>query len=222
MAVLMTIIWILLGLIILLIALLLVPFNFSGQAGLEETASFEGMLTWASGLLGFQATAAGGQPASVRLRLGPWSRQTHWGETKKPERRLKKFDFSWLQKAKPFLDQDVLKEVFRCLFRLERSLDLRLRFEGEIGFGDPNLTGYLAGLLAALNTGQWECNLQPNFTEEVLHFQGSVQGRVIPARMLWLTGRLLLSNPVRSIWWSQLRKFRTKNNDQQKEVLVND
>ncbi len=119
----------------------------------------------------------------------------------------------------PYLDRQVFKEVFRYLFRLERSLDLKLSFVGEIGFGDPDLTGYLAGFLAVLNAGQWECNLKTNFTETVLHFRGTVQGRVPPASLIWLTGRLLLSEPIRKIWWSQLRKTKKTKI---KEVVVND
>ncbi len=37
-----------------------------------------------------------------------------------------------------------------------------------------------------------------------------VQGRVVPAIVLWLTGRLIFSQPIRTIWWSQLRKPKTK------------
>jgi hypothetical protein len=213
------IIWTLLGLFIILAALLLVPVSFSGQAGLEETASFEAALVWAGSLVAFQAAAAGGQPLEMRLRLGRWTRRLQPGKpgqqdgNAKPDMRegaAKRFDLSWIDKVNPYLDRQVFKEVFRYLFRLERSLDLKLRFEGEIGLGDPDLTGHLADLLATLNSGQWECNLQPNFTETVLRFRGTVQGRVLPASLFWLTGRLLLSQPIRKIWWSQFRKTKTK------------
>ena len=201
-------IWILLGIFIILAALLLIPVSFSGQAGLDETASFESTLVWAVGLVTIQAS--GGQPLEVYLRLGRrcWRLQQgdQRGVLKRRGRPLKKFDLSWINTVSAYLDQNVLKEVFRYLFRLERSLDLKLSFAGEIGLGDPDLTGYLAGFLGALNTGQWECNLQPNFTETVLHFQGSLQGRVVPAIVLWLTGRLIFSQPIRTIWWSRLRK----------------
>ena len=215
--------WILLGIVILLAALLLVPFNFSAQAGLDdEIASFESLLSWAGGLIGFQVVATGGQPAVLRLRLGRWTRQLQGNAGKKQERRPGKFDLTWTRTARSYLDKQVLREVFRYLFQLERSLDLRLSFEGEVGFEDPDLTGYLAALLATLNPGQWECHLQPNFTEEVLRFRGSVQGRVILARLLWLTGCLLLSAPVRSIWWSQFKTRKSKNQGQKKEAVIND
>ncbi len=216
--------WILLGIVILLAVLLLTPFNFSAQAGLnDEIANFEGRLSWAGRLIEFQVVATGGQPVQMSLRLGRWTRQLRWIKAKKQERRRPgKVDLAWTRTARSYLDKQVLREVFRCLFRLERSLDLRLSFEGEAGFEDPDLTGYLAGLLATLNPGQWECHLQPNFAEAVLRFQGSVQGRAILARLLWLTGLLLLSAPVRSIWWSQLITRKLKKRGQQKEAVVND
>lgn len=215
------IIWTLLGILVILAAFLLVPVSFSGQAGLEETACFEAVLAWAGGLVAFQVTAAGGLPPEMRLRLGRWTRQLQPGASKQRKSTTKKFDLSWIDKVSPYLNRQVFKEVFRYLFRLEHSLNLRLNFEGEVGFGDPELTGYLAGLLAALNSGQWECNLRLNFTETVLHFRGTVQGRVIPARVLWLTGRLLLSPQIRSICWSQWRTRKLKKQGQQKEVTAN-
>ena len=215
------IIWTLLGIFIILAALLLVPISFSGQAGIDETASFEAMLAWAGGLVAFQATAAGGLPPELHLRLGRWIRRLQPGTPKKQRKSTtKKFDLSWIDKVSPYLERQVFKELFRFLFRLERSVNLKLKFEGEIGFGDPELTGYLAGLLATLNSGQWECNLRPNFTETVLRFRGTMQGRMILARVLWLTGCLLLSPPVRSIWRSQRRKRKLKKQGQQKEVTA--
>ncbi|MGD0154062.1 MAG: hypothetical protein ABSC17_09970 [Thermacetogeniaceae bacterium] len=223
MIVLWTIFWILVGIVILLAALLTAPLNFSAQAGLDdEIASFEGLLSWAGRLIGFQVVATSGQPVQMSVRFGHWTRQLQGGKAKKQERRPGKFDLAWTRTARSYLDKQVLREVFRCLFRLERSLDLRLSFEGEVGFEDPDLTGYLAGLLAVLNPGQWECHLQPNFTKEVLRFQGSVQGRIVPAKLLWLTGCLLLSTPVRSIWWSQLKIRMSKYQSQKKEAVVND
>jgi hypothetical protein len=42
----------------------------------------------------------------------------------------------------------------------------------------------------------------------------------MPARVLWLTGCLLLSPPVRSIWWSQLKQ--PKNKVKAGDAVVND
>jgi hypothetical protein len=220
------IIWTLLGICIIVAAFLLVPVSFSGQVVLDETASFEGTLVGAGSLVAFQAVAAGGQPLEIHLRLGRWTRRLHLGQQKSVGKRrakhqegyAKKFYLSWIDKLNPYLDRQVFKEVFRYLFRLERSLDLKLSFEGEIGFGDPDLAGYLSGFLDVLNAGQWECNLQPNFTETVLRFRSTMQGRLRPASLIWLTGRLLLSEPIRNIWRSQLRKTKNKIN----QAVVND
>jgi hypothetical protein len=198
------IIWTLLGLFILLSGLLLVPLSFSAQAGLDETASFEAVLALAGGLVTIQTAATGGQPLEMRLRLGRWTRRL------KPESAVKRFVRFWTDKAAPYLDKQVMKEVLRYLFRLERSLGLKFCFEGEIGLGDPDLTGHLAEFLKALNAGQWECRLQPNFTDTALRFQGTVQGKALPISLFWLTGRLLLSPPVRSVWWLRSRNPKNK------------
>jgi hypothetical protein len=201
------IIWTLLGIWIVLAAILLVPISFSGQAGLDETASLEGTLAGAGSLVTLQAVATAGQPLELHLHLGHWTRRWQIGS-----------DLSWINRLQPYLDRQVFKEVFRYLFQLERSLDLKLSFEGEIGLGDPDLNGYLSGFLGILNTGQWECNLQPNLTETVLRFRGTMQGRLRPASLIWLTGRLLLSKPIRKIWRAQLSK--TKNKIQTKQAVV--
>jgi hypothetical protein len=213
------IIWTLVGILIIPATLLLVPVSFSGQAGLDESASFKASLAWAGGLSSLQAAATGGQPLEIRLHFGRWNWPLQPGQQKNPGKQSKalchdsvteKFVVPWIEKVNPYVDQQVFTEVFRFLFLLERSLDLKLSFEGEVGFSDPDLTGYLTGFLATLNSGQWECDLQPNFTDTVLHFRGIVQGRVLPVNLIWLTGRLLLSEPIRKIWWSQLRKTRIK------------
>lgn len=93
---------------------------------------------------------------------------------------------------------------------------LRLRLSGVYGTDDPALTGLITGLMAALHAEHINLDLDADFSGPVLDIAGETSGRMVPIVILWLTIRLLLAQPVRKLWWAQLKtKF---NRRKPKEV----
>jgi len=119
-------------------------------------------------------------------------------------RKKEKHGFSIFTISK-ILSRKFLTVVSGFLKKVFRSLKIRLRLSGVYGAGDPALTGLLAGLIAALNTGRVSLELDADFREPVLDISGETSGRIIPVVILCLAIRFLMSEPVRKLWWAWLK-----------------
>lgn len=213
----MTVLFILSGAVLLLLILLALPLTFYGRIRLNEKLAGEGELAWAGGLVAARLGMLDNKPA-FSLRVGRWTGRLPRSRRKnaarpKQEKRHKPDQTRTAFRVKrlvQFLDGPLLKRAFAYLRRVGRSLDLRLRLEGEYGTGDPALTGYLSSLVAALHGSRLELHLSPNYAETFLDLRGELGGRLVPAQFLWLTGGFLLAAPVRYLWWSRLIKRKTK------------
>jgi len=202
-----------LGVIILLpLALLLVPVTFQAQACLAEKAAGEGKLAWAGGLLAARFVFANSKP-DFFVRFGIWEKslpKTGSHSKRKKISRTKKSNKQMnFRHVKTFINTSLLKEVCRFLNRSQKSLNLSL--EGEYGTADPALTGFVAGILAALNSSHCNLRLHPNFSETTLNLRGMIRGRLIPMVLICQFFAFLLAASVRKIWWSALKqKFTIK------------
>lgn len=72
--------------------------------------------------------------------------------------------------------------------------------EGEYATDDPALTGIIAAFIAAINGSSYNLRLYPNFENTTLNITGEIQGRLIPAIVIWDFGNLMLKPPIRKIW----------------------
>ena len=194
--------------IILPLAVLLAPVSFHVKARLAEKAACEGELAWAGGLLAAKFVFKDNIP-SFFLHFGIWGKHLERGRNPSKRKRTsqkKSTKHLRVRYIKPFINTRFLKEVFRFLNRFQRSLNLRLSLEGEYGTNDPAFTGFIAGLIAALNSNRCCLCLYPNFSETTLNLQGEIRGRLIPARLICLIFRTLFAAPVRKIWWFTLKQ----------------
>lgn len=206
-------------LLFLLVVLLSVPLTFKAR-GQTMDLQLDLRLAWGRGLLAAVVETTG-RKNSFRLRFAgitlPTSRKkpdqvraarkTARQKSRKKEQKSKKdqrgFSLSTLTAV---FSRELLAEIRDFLKKLFKFLRLRLQLSGVYGTDDPALTGFLAGSMAALSTGKVNINLNPDYNEQVLDVRGEASGRVVPIIIIWLAVRLLLSKPVRRLWWTQLKK----------------
>lgn len=197
-----------LGVIILLpLALLLVPVTFQAQACLAEKTAGEARIAWAGGLFAARFVFANSVP-DFFVRFGIWEKRLPKAGSRNKQKKIsgtkksnKQMNF---RHVKTFINTSLLKEVCGFLNRFQRSLNLSL--EGEYGTDDPALTGFIAGILAALNSSHCNLRLHPNFSETTLNLRGMIRGRLIPAVLICQFFVFLLAASVRKIWWSALKQ----------------
>jgi hypothetical protein len=185
------------------------PFSFQVQGCLAEKAAGEGKLAWAGGLLAVRFVFANSKP-DFFVRFGIWEKrlpkEASQSEQKKASRTRKTYRTG---QVVTFLNTSLIKEVCRFLIRFQRSLNLRL--EGEYGTDDPALTGFLAGLIAAINSSHCNLRLHPNFSATTLNLRGEISGRLVPMMLICQFFGFLLAASVRKIWWPALKqKFTIK------------
>ncbi len=207
-----------LGLLLLLFVILWLPVTFHGEASLAEKISLNGEIAWAGGLVTVLLAVRSGK-ATCFIKLGGWTRGLPIAKQRDvhPEKKSQKTSVSSrVNTIKPYLNKELMAKGINFISRLFQCLNLSLRLEGEYGTGDPALTGYLVGLFATGRNGRHTINLCPNFTEPILDLHGEIKGKVVPAIIIGLTIRFLLSSPVRPLWLKRKSKLKYK------EVIQND
>ncbi|MCL6477176.1 MAG: hypothetical protein K6T65_02050 [Peptococcaceae bacterium] len=200
-------------LVLMSVGLLSVPLTLNGRGCLrKEDRWLEARIAWGGGLLA-AVVGINGEKTSFGLRLAgiaiPVSRKKP-GKAKtkktgkKAGRKGERHGFN-LSAVNTVLNRKLLTILSGYLKRIVGSCRIRLRLRGVCGADDPALTGLIAGLIAMLHTEHFNLNLDADFSGPILDVDGEASGRIIPVVILWLTIRLLLAEPVRKIWWTQLK-----------------
>ncbi|MFZ5633090.1 MAG: hypothetical protein ACOY40_09615 [Bacillota bacterium] len=169
-------------------------------------------LAWGWGLLA-AAIGINGRKMSFGFRLAgialPVSRKKPGTVrakkiTKKTGRKGERHGFN-LSAVNTVLNRKLLTVVLGYFKRLFKSFRLRLRLSGVYGTDDPALTGLLVGLIAALHAEHFNFDLDADFSGQIIDVTGETSGRIVPIVILWFTICLLLAEPVRKLWWAQLK-----------------
>lgn len=202
----------LLVILCLFLAPMVLPISFRGQAQVNGSFSGYGEVSGIGGWVKLYVSKEPGTRTRQYLRLFYWEKSLAAGKPKAASKKRK----PGVSRFKAVLTRDLINAVYRYLIRLSRCLNLEVRFEGEYGTGDPALTGILSGVIAALTNEQSRICLYPNFMEVSLDMEGEFKGRFFPIVPLGHTVVLVLSSPVRSLWWP---KFNIKN--RVREVVSN-
>jgi len=195
---------------VLLVHLLIMPFDFAGRGEWGGVKYFEARLKWAGGLAVIVFTGREGSFITT-LSIGGL---TLWrgGKKKKSlpspgkQKSAKgKNDFSLRKIIGLLSDVELFKVGIAFLRRLVRAFRVDIKLSGRYGADDPALTGLLAGLLALINGDKIKLNMQPDFTDAVLDLRGALQSRVIPVELLGICLNLIWQKPVRRIWVSAIK-----------------
>ncbi|OPX86326.1 MAG: hypothetical protein A4E53_03236 [Pelotomaculum sp. PtaB.Bin104] len=199
--------------VVLFIGFLSVPLSFSAVGCLSTEERLVGVrIAWGWGFL-VAAIDLAGRKKSFGLRLAGFAIPTlrdkpGAGGKKKANQKIRRmrirrgFNFSVISK---FVNRDLIHTLFRYLRKLIASLRLRLRLSGIYGTGDPALTGFIAGLAAAVRAEHINLDLEPDFCGTMFDVQGQATGRIVPLKILLLATALLLARPVRKAWWARLK-----------------
>lgn len=189
------------------VGLLSVPLTFQVKGRLQtEEQRVEAKIAWGGGVVAAVINIDKEQKL-FRLRLAVIRLPTRC-RAPKTARDMKKRQKATRQKERrglPFsvnqvLNRKLLVVALNFLRRILRSLKLRIRLRGIYGTGDPASTGMLAGLIAVLNAGQINLNLEADYTGPALDLAGEASGRIIPVLVLGCIVRFLLAGPVRKLW----------------------
>ena len=107
----------------------------------------------------------------------------------------------------------VLVGYFRGMIKITKP---RLEISGEIGLGDPAVTGLVYGLVNGflLPSKVNKINLTPNFFDVVADGEVKLTMDLIPMALLGHTLRAALHRDLRNVWFSLLVSPRTVNTEE--------
>lgn len=204
--------YILLFILGLVMLLLLIPVNYSGQVITAEGLKAEVVVGWAWKLFGINAEMEG-EAVAVTLRI--FNRRIYRIKNGKaaeeeevieelPENKEKaqkqKKDFS----IKDIANRAFIEEIIEYFKRVVGILKPKyLHLYGTYGFEDPSITGILCGATGIINAmiPHARINLNPDFTREVIDLDIRAEGSMTAGSLVYQTIRTLFKRPVRKIWF---------------------
>lgn len=209
--------YILLTIVGLVLLLLVIPFNYSGQVLASDGFKAELALGWAWRLLGINAEIEG-EAVNItlqvldkriyKLKTGEAEREdekpTHKPHIKKRgEKEKRGFNL------KDVFDRELINEILEYLKRvLNIARPKYLHLYGTYGFDDPSLTGMVCGVSGMINSiiPHARLHLNPDFTQEILDLDFRAEGNLVIGSLVYQTVRTVLRKPVRKILFRKRKR----------------
>jgi len=98
-------------------------------------------------------------------------------------------------------NEGMLKHLTRYSVKMVKwLLPRRLFVNMEVGFEDPQLTGYIAGVASIIYVAtKKEIHIKPNFQEEIILGKFKVKGRLYLYQLLYYIIRLIVDRRIRRL-----------------------
>ncbi len=202
--------YLLLFLVGIVLLLLLIPFNYSGQVLTSDGFRAQVAVGWAGRLLGINAEIKGeAVDISLRIlnkkvyRLKSRDAYIEKEQTKqKPEEKTKEKRARKGFGFKEFADKQLINEIleyFKAVINIAKPKYMHLY--GTYGFDDPSLTGLACGITGIINNiiPHAKLHLNPDFTQEIMDLDLRAEGSMVIGSLAYQTIRTALRKPVRKI-----------------------
>jgi hypothetical protein len=191
------ILYLLLFLLLLLAAALAAPVKYLAEGQKYESSFIRLETTWLFRALNFILLKEDDRKMALSIKIFGFSivsRKSHKEEKEKVKRKKKK------KAHGGHLGRDYINQVIGLVKAMLDHIKPRVIFaEGTYGFEDPFYTAM--SCIIVNNLSSWaegfSIKLKPVFDEEVLEGRFLVQGRAVPAVILWQLAIFRLSRPVR-------------------------
>lgn len=186
--------WTGIGIALLILALLIIPFQIIARGSLDarEGLDYQLMIDWALGLVSVRA--ASGSAAALHLAgFRAWPIPLKAREKKKP-RKKRPAPFTWLGWTGEHFSQ--IQSILR---RFARASFLRGYLVGKIGLADPSDTA-LVGLLCRLiqvRTRRFHMAVTTIYDDEQIHIRAKIQATLIIGYLGIVALGLLLDKQIR-------------------------
>jgi hypothetical protein len=185
------------GLIMLIIVILLIPFGFEVLATKDTETRVESKLKVA----GIKVYAFTLLPA--RKSRKPAKKAKERAARDRPRQNSRTAGAGRIISR---LSLELLPRFWQLLTRLWLSLRLRVTASGRFGAYDPAVTGIVYGAIEVVaRPFNINANIQPCFDRECLEGRVDVSGRIWPIVIVADAAAFLFSRPVRQVWFPELK-----------------
>lgn len=201
----------------LLILLLSVPFNYSGEFQLADGIRVRCDVGWAWRLIHVAVDVADGENdvsvyilnrriLKIKQKTGEEIEEAG-GEKKAEEENGGKKERRG-PSLKELTDKCLINEVLAYLKKiLKLAKPKYFHLKGTYGFDDPSLTGMTCGVLSIIRSciPNAKIYMNPSFTEEVFELEAAAEGSMIAGILTYETIRMIFKKPVRRIVFKKKR-----------------
>lgn len=197
--------------LLLMLALLVIPFYFKLELGKNDRLYYSGSLNWLWGRITFVLRNNSGSLTIGRLTLKTVSfnnrpRDSKTTEAKKENVKRKNI-LPAVKTAGQYINRELIALCLKAIKRSLSALSLKIKGESTFGFEDPSLTGLILGFIsfAGINK-QPKLILTPDFERPVFEGNLSLRGKIPMGKLLLIIIKFMLARPVRRIWLAALRR----------------
>jgi hypothetical protein len=213
------ILYLLIALLLFLVTLLVVPFQYKGEAEVDGGITFSYKVGWFWNLFNIRGTRSE-ESNTTEVFLGSKRVFTVKTRDKKEVEETEEITENVKKAAKKennlksMLETSFIKEVFKYLKKIVKQIVPNyLHIHGTYGFDDPSITGMTAGFIYTLQ-GIWpgsRIQLQPCFTEEILELELKTSGSIRVGKLAWDTARFALKKDIRTKIFKRNKKVKLKS-----------
>ncbi|MGE5631832.1 MAG: DUF2953 domain-containing protein [Caulobacteraceae bacterium] len=197
-----------LGLIVLL---LVIPFNYSGQVLVSEGYKVRCSFGWAWKALNIIADVED-EDVDVslhvfnkrvyKLKSGRTAAKEDQGKTEEEKQKKKEKKEKRGFDIRDFTKKELIEEIFEYIKRIIRIAKPKyMHLYGTYGFDDPSLTGMISGIVGIIRglVPDAKLHLTPVFDEEIFDLDFRAEGSVAVGSIAYQTVRTALKKPIRKI-----------------------
>lgn len=210
--------YILLGIGILLIALIVIPYQYRVTGENIDESQINVFASWLFGGIKIVYRQRPKQTKEIILIILGISKHIHPKETstirhneekiksRKNPNTLKRNNQSHLRE---YLRTDVIKKTLMVALKFfKHSQPKELFLNAKIGFSDPMHTGLMCAFTSQLYQlfEKFDLNIQPVFDEEIYEGRFLIGGRIWIAYLILVMIGFLITKPIRNILVSQLKR----------------
>ncbi len=191
-------------LLILLAALLFIPFGYMFAGRKYESAAVRSSISWLFGLVRITYKKSIGSKGHLILQLLGLNFKLNPKKGKQDKQELEEEKQNKKQSAGSmrFLNKDFINSIFKAFIDLFNHIKpKRFYLEGRFGFEDPYYTAMGSALLKILrlHLKDIQINARAVFDEEVLEGRLLISGRMVLIRVFYIALKLYSKKHVRRV-----------------------
>lgn len=208
--------YILLFILIVLAVIILIPYSYYVEVEKYDEMKIKGVVTWFFGGLKVLILKEPDEEIKTIIRFLWFEKRIDLDNGKddgtgKGDKKSKKKDKDDKKKKKKsikreYFKKELIRKVLAAVKKLWKHLwPNRIIARIKTGFDNPMYTGYMCALYSQsyILPEKYDIRMEPVFDEDILEGEGSVEGKIWIAYILVLALGLVVTKPVRKIFFSK-------------------
>jgi hypothetical protein len=213
--------YILLFILVVILALIFIPYSYFLEINKKDELNIGGVVSWLFGGLKVDFRVTDWKLKSAKLSMLGFQKNMNMDklETDTTKKKSSKDEVSENDKEEKkkvkksvkleYFKKEIISKLMEVIKKAWRHIrPHRINARIEAGFDNPMYTGFLCGIFTQtwVLDERYDIRFQPSFQEEVLSGKGFIEGRIWIPYLLAIAIKFIFAKPVRKMVFSKQRK----------------